>query len=342
VKAAIIGGSGYTGGELARLLLDHPKIGLTQITSRSLTGKYIVNAHPHLRGKTKLKFIHPQQVEPTDILFLAMPHGLSSKNIETYRELGSKIIDLSADFRLSRGDLYEQFYGEPHPHEELLQEFVYGVVEVQKDEMRDADLISSAGCNATASILGLHPLIEAGLDIDHIVVDAKVGTSEGGKDENLGTHHPERSGSIRSYQPTGHRHSAEVIDQFGFDPGQVSFSATALDQIRGVLATIHIFADHDLEEKDLWKIYRKSYHDDPFIRIVKERTGHFRYPDPKLLRGTNYCDLGFEIDPITNRIVIISALDNLMKGAAGQAIQAMNIQQGFDETLGLEFSGLHP
>jgi len=289
-----------------------------------------------------MKFIHPDEITETDLLFLAMPHGESSQQIGTYLTLADRIIDLSADFRLSDPILYKEYYREKHPRADLLEQFCYGVVELTREKMRSAKLISSAGCNATATILGLLPLVEAGIDIHEVVVDVKVGTSEGGKTGSAASHHPERAGSLRSYQPTGHRHSAEVIDQLGLDPKQLSFSAMATDQIRGVLATIHIHADHNFEEKDLWKLYRGKYRDEPFIRIVKERQGNFRYPDTKLLAGTNYCDIGFEIDPYTNRIVLIVALDNLMKGAAGQAIQGMNVSLGFEETTALEFGGIFP
>lgn len=342
LNIGIVGGSGYVGGEILRLLLNHPEIADIQITSRKLQGRYIHTQHPNLRDRTDLKFISPDEIEYTDLLFLCMPHGKSMEQIDTYQEKSERIIDLSADFRVSSTELYETYYSKSHLKPQLLQEFVYGIVETSRQDMRNARYVSSAGCNATASILALEPLIRSIDNIKSVVIDVKVGTSEGGRRINPGTHHPERSGSIRSYQPTGHRHSAEIIDQLDLPVDMVNFSATALDIVRGALATIHIMTSEKITEKELWKTYRNRYKSEPFIRIVKESKGNFRYPDPKILAGTNYCDIGFEVDTHTNRIVLISALDNLMKGAAGQAIQAMNVMFGIEEITALEFSGLHP
>ena len=157
---------------------------------------------------------------------------------------------------------------------------------------------------------------------------------------NDGSHHPERSGAVRSYKPTGHRHVAEMLQVLG--PSNIHFSATSIEMVRGILATCHVFLTEDLDEKAIWKLYREAYVNEPFIRIVKERTGIHRYPEPKLLAGTNFCDIGFERDPNSDRLVVLSAIDNLMKGAAGQAVQSFNLMHGFDETLGLGFPGLHP
>ena len=192
--------------------------------------------------------------------------------------------------------------------------------------------------------MSLYPLFKNGLvEEDRTVVEVKVGTSEGGKKYSAGTHHPERSGSLRSYMPSGHRHVAEILQELSFGREiKIHFSATSVDMVRGVLATSHVFLKDNLQEKDIWKIYRQEYADEPFIRIVKEREGNYRYPEPKLLAGTNYCDVGFQIDEHSNRLVVISAIDNLMKGAAGQALQAFNIMNGYEETTGLDFPGLHP
>jgi N-acetyl-gamma-glutamyl-phosphate/LysW-gamma-L-alpha-aminoadipyl-6-phosphate reductase len=182
-------------------------------------------------------------------------------------------------------------------------------------------------------------LYQAGV-VESAVVEVKAGSSQGGNAVSEGSHHPERSGAVRSYKPTAHRHLAEIQQELGSD--KVHFSATSIEMVRGILATCHVFLNRDLEEKDVWKLYRAAYGNEPFIRIVKERSGIHRYPEPKILAGSNYCDIGFERDPYSNRLVVISALDNLMKGAAGQAVQAFNIARGFDETTGLEFPGLHP
>jgi N-acetyl-gamma-glutamyl-phosphate/LysW-gamma-L-alpha-aminoadipyl-6-phosphate reductase len=226
----------------------------------------------------------------------------------------------------------------------LLQEFVYGIPELHREEMRTARRVSSAGCNATAVILALYPFYARGLvDTDRTVVEVKVGSSESGSHMTESSHHPERSHCVRSYKPSGHRHVAEMIQELGQgETIPIHFSATAVDLVRGILATGHLFLKTPMEEREIWKLLRQSYGDEPFLRIVKERDGIHRMPEPKLLYGTNYCDIGFERDPHSNRLVVISAIDNLMKGAAGQAVQAFNLMYGFPETTGLEFAGLHP
>ena len=343
-KVSIIGASGYTGGELLRLLLNHPYVEINQITSSSYYGKFAYKAHPNLRKATNQKFCSVDELEKTDLLFLCTPHGESMKNIGKYSALAERIIDLSGDFRLNDVSEFEKWYKQPHLNPEMLNNFVYGIPELHRDEMKNAKYISSAGCNATTTILGLYPLFKNGLvEINRTVVEVKVGSSEGGKKSSFSTHHPERSGAMRSYKPTAHRHAAEIVQELSFDEKiQVHFSATSVDMIRGTMATSHVFLKENLQEKDIWKLYRQAYGNEPFIRIIKEKEGNYRYPEPKLCIGTNYCDIGFERDPHSNRLVVISAIDNLMKGAAGQALQAFNIMHGIDERVGLEFTGLYP
>ena len=338
-SVSIVGGSGYTGGELLRLLLFHPECSIHQISSERFAGKFAHNAHPNLRNSTRLKFCAVSELEPCDILFLCLPHGQSMGKIDEFRELAPKIIDLSADFRLKSTSLYSSYYGGEHLRSELLQSFVYGLPELHRESIKSADLVACPGCNATATILALSPLHQRGL-IESAVVEVKAGSSEGGNAASDASHHPERSGAVRSYKPTGHRHLAEMKQELPEIP--IHFSATSIEMVRGILATCHVFLNTDVAEKDVWKIYRESYGDEPFIRIVKERSGIHRYPEPKLLSGTNFCDIGFERDPGSNRLVVISAIDNLMKGAAGQAVQCLNIMLDLPETTGLQFPGLHP
>jgi N-acetyl-gamma-glutamyl-phosphate/LysW-gamma-L-alpha-aminoadipyl-6-phosphate reductase len=342
VDVTIVGGSGYVGGELLRLLLFHPHIRLKQITSASQTGKFVHNAHPNLRGVTDLQFSHPDTLEPCDLLFLAQPHGYSAGKIEQFAAMAERIIDTSADFRLDDVDAYARWYGEAHPAPDWLAKFVYGLPERYREQLVGAKYASGVGCNATVTNLALLPLARAGLlDGAKVVADVKVGSSEGGAQPNEGSHHPERSGSVRSYKPTGHRHQAEVRQVLGHD-FELFMSVTSVELIRGALVTAHCLLNQKLEEKDVWKLYRQAYKGEPFIRLVKQKTGIFRYPDPKLLPGTNFCDVGFEIEAETERVVMIAALDNLMKGAAGSAIQCMNLMFGWPETTALEFPGLHP
>lgn len=341
-RASVIGGSGYAGGELARILLSHPQVDLAQVTSESHVGEYLYNVHPNLRGRTKIQFTTSDQIQPCDVLFLALPHGQAQKQIEKYASLASHIVDLSADFRLHEPAAYARWYGEEHRAKDWLPRFVYGLPELHRAEMRSAKYISGVGCNATASIFALLPLARAGLfDATRpIVVDIKVGSSEGGNSPSLASHHPERSGSVRSFSPVGHRHTGEVEQELGLT--NVHLSITSIEMVRGVLATAHCFLKPGTTEKDLWKAYRAAYRDEPFVRIVKDKTGIYRYPEPKILAGSNYADVGFEYDETSCRVVSLCAIDNLMKGAAGSAAQAMNLMCGFDESTALEFAGLHP
>lgn len=344
MKVSIVGGSGYAGGELVRLLLGHPKVTINQVTSESNTGKFVHSVHPNLRKRTDLKFVSARDLEPCDVLFLSLPHGTSMQRIGEFMSVAERIIDLSADFRLRDPADYPRWYGEPHKRPELLSEFVYGVPELHREEIKSARLITGAGCLATTATLGLMPLFKHGLvDTSNVIVEVKVGSSAAGAKPSASSHHPERSGAVRSFQPTMHRHTAELIQElsFGGKP-TVHFSATSVELVRGALSTAHCFLKEDLADKDIWRVYRQEYGQEPFMRIVKDRTGIYRYPEPKILAGTNFCDVGFERDPNSNRVVVISALDNLVKGAAGNAVQAMNVACGFEETLGLEFVGLHP
>jgi N-acetyl-gamma-glutamyl-phosphate/LysW-gamma-L-alpha-aminoadipyl-6-phosphate reductase len=258
--------------------------------------------------------------------------------------LGERILDLSSDFRLSDAGVYARYYGRPHPAPELLGSFVYGIPELRREEIRGATRVAVSGCNAAAAILGLFPLFREGLvDEERTVIEVKAGSSEGGRRASLGSHHPERSGSVRSFAPTKHRHTAEIVQALeGSRPIQVHLSVTAVEMVRGAVATSHVFPKGPLQEVDLWRLYRSAYREEPFLRIVKERKGWHRYPDPKLLAGTNFADVGFEADEESGRVVVVSAIDNLMKGSAGQAVQSMNLMLGFDETTGLTFPGLHP
>jgi len=345
VKVSIVGASGYVGGETLRLLLEHPQVEVLQVTSESNMGKFVHSVHPNLRKRTLLKFVSSADLKQCDLLFLGLPHGTAAKRIQEFRSIAPKIIDLSADFRLKNPDDYIRYYEYTHPQPEMLKKFVYGTPELYREEIRESDYVTGAGCLAIASILAVYPLFKRALvEKNEVTIEAKVGSSAGGNKHHLSTHHPERSGVLRSYAPTGHRHTAEIIQELTFDGAvpTVRFSATAIEAVRGILATCHCTLCEDLEEKDLWKIYRETYGEEPFIRIVKERSGIFRYPEPKILSGSNYCDVGFEKDPNSRWVVAMSSIDNLMKGAAGNGVQAMNVMCGFPEDEGLHFSGMHP
>jgi N-acetyl-gamma-glutamyl-phosphate/LysW-gamma-L-alpha-aminoadipyl-6-phosphate reductase len=345
-RVAVVGGAGYAGGELLRLLADHPEVRVTQVTSQRLAGKRVDMVHPPLRGRTDLCFQPREQLEAADAVFVALEHGESSRHLDLLRSTAPLVVDLGADFRLHDAAAYPRWYGWEHPRAEALSESVYGVAELHRDALREASLIAGGGCLATATILALAPLFEAGV-VDRtlpLVIDAKTGSSAGGAQPGAATHHAHRSGEMRSYAPAGHRHTAEIMQELdcnGTGP-LIAFSATSVEAVRGVLVTAHVFLDSDLDEKAVWRIYRARYAAEPFVRIIKSASGLHRTPNPKLLSGTNYCDIGFERDPDNRRLVVMSALDNLVKGAAGQAVQALNVRCGWNERTGLGFGGLYP
>jgi N-acetyl-gamma-glutamyl-phosphate/LysW-gamma-L-alpha-aminoadipyl-6-phosphate reductase len=337
--ASVVGASGFTGGELLRLLAGHPEFAVVQATSRSNENKTVGHAHPNLRG-LDLRFSSPETLESVDVLFAATPHGVSMARIDAFRETADTVVDLSADFRLDTEAQYEQWY-DGHARPALLDEAVYALPELTREELPGADLIASGGCNATATILGLLPLFEAAVltGDEQVVVDVKVGSSEGGAGGGEASSHPERSGVVRPYAPTGHRHEAEIEQFLGLD---VSFTVHAVDMTRGASATCHVFPDEPVSTGDLWGAYRGAYEDEPFVDLVAGGSGVYRYPEPKAVAGTNRAEVGFEGDPGNERLVVFSAIDNMMKGSAGQAVHAANVALGLGETAGLAFQGLHP
>jgi len=343
IRAAIVGASGYAGGELLRLLLAHPQVEVTQITSETYAGQYAYFVHPNLRAHTGLRFTHLTDLAPCDLLFLALPHGHAMDRIEEFARLAERIVDLSADFRLRDPADYPRWYGREHPALDWLARFVYGVPELHREELVSAKYASGVGCNAVVTLLALWPLYRRGL-VRESVVEVKVGSSEGGNKPSPASHHPERAGVVRSYMPVGHRHLAELIQELGLDPAQpgLHYSITSVDIVRGALATCHCLLHEELESKEVWRMYRDDYGDEPFVRLVRSRRGIHRYPEPKILTASNYCDIGFISDPGQRRLVVIAAIDNLMKGAAGSAVQSMNVMYGWPERMGLEFPGLHP
>jgi N-acetyl-gamma-glutamyl-phosphate/LysW-gamma-L-alpha-aminoadipyl-6-phosphate reductase len=345
ITVGIVGASGYTGGELLRLLLQHPEVEVTQITSESNLGKFAYQVHPHLRNQTQLRFISPETLQPVDVLFLALPHGEAQKHIARYAALTGKIIDLSADFRLNSMATYRAAYGHDHAAPEWLGRFVYGLPELFRDQLREAAYASGVGCNATATTLSLWALVKAGMVSANqpIIVDAKVGSSEAGKTPSDSSHHPARSGVVRPFALTGHRHEYEVKQTLAscgaFD---VRLSVTSVEMVRGVSAAVHLTLPAGTPEKDIWAAYRSTWKEQPFVRIVHDKTGIHRHPEPRLLAGTNYADVGWEYDSSTGRTVLLCAIDNLGKGASGSAVQCMNLMCGFEETTGLTFGGIYP
>jgi LysW-gamma-L-alpha-aminoadipyl-6-phosphate/LysW-L-glutamyl-5-phosphate reductase len=327
-----------------RILLRHPKIELVQVTSRRFEGKSLHRVHPNLRKQTGLKFSSPAKILDTDFVFLCTPHGKSFGFVQELSQTGVKLVNKAADFRLDSAEKFRKWYHCEHDAPEFIEEFVYGLPEIHRNKIRNARFVAGPGCLATATILGLYPLVkEKVVSIQNIVAEGKIGSSAGGNTPELSAHHPERSGVMRSYKPTGHRHTAEIEQELTIEePAKIFFSATAIEAVRGILSTIHTFLDSEQGELEIWKTYNKHYKSEPFVRIVNEKNSLHGLPEPKILSGTNYCDIGFELDNESKRLVVLSALDNLMKGGAGQGIQCMNIMSGYSETSGLEFAGLHP
>ena len=339
MDAGVVGASGFTGGELLRLLEGHPTLEAVQATSRSAENRTVGSVHPNLRGMD-LRFSDPADLESVDVLFACTPHGVSMERIDEFRDAADTVVDLSADFRLDEAAAYDEYY-DGHDRPELLDEAEYALPELNRENLAGADLVASGGCNATAAILGLKPLFDDGVleGGEQIVVDVKVGSSEGGAGGGAASSHPERSGVVRPYAPTGHRHEAEIEAFLGTS---VSFTAHAVDMTRGAAATCHVYPESPVSKGDLWGAFRGSYEDEPFVRLVAGGSGVYRYPEPKAVAGSNDAEVGFELDPSNRRVVVFSAIDNMMKGSAGQAVHAANIALGLEETAGLEFSGLHP
>jgi N-acetyl-gamma-glutamyl-phosphate/LysW-gamma-L-alpha-aminoadipyl-6-phosphate reductase len=349
MKVGIVGGSGYVGAELLRLLLRHPKAEITAVVSRKKAGDYVFRTHPNLRGLTHLKFI-PLDLSylagNCQLVFTALPHGSSASLIPDLLDRGLRVIDMGADFRLRNADAYPQWYGWEHPEPGLLKEAVYGLPELHREQIKSARLVASPGCMATATILALYPALKyAAIEKDRIAVDVKIGSSGAGTKPTLALVHAERSGGVRPYKTVGHRHIAEIEQELSACAAteiKLGFSPHAVNMVRGILATVHCFMSKPLIAQDVWKAYRASYQNEPFVRLVRDRKGLYQLPDPKVVSGSNFCDIGFEIDSHANRLVLLSAIDNLMKGASGQGVQCLNIMLGIDERTALDTPGFHP
>jgi len=302
-RVSVLGGSGYAGGELLRLLFSHPDCDLQVISSQRYAGEPLYRIHPNLRGLTTIKF---QQVDleavaaKSDLVFAALPHGKSVGVVPELLQRGLKVIDLTADFRLKDPIAYKEYYAFEHRYPDLLEKAVYGLPELHREEIRNSQLVAVPGCMATAAILSLAPVVASGLvDTGRIVIDAKIGSSGAGVSPTIATHHSERSDSVRPYKVTGHRHVAEIEQELGSlakKEVKVGFTPHAVNIVRGVLTTTHAYPNQKLSERDVWKAYRNRYGQEPFIRMVSDRKGLYGLPNPKATIGTNFCDLGFEID----------------------------------------------
>ena len=336
-SVAVVGASGYVGGELLRLLFRHPKAEVTAVTSEQSSGKPVQTLFPSLRGTELLcESLDPQQVAArAEVIFLALPHTKSAGPAQTFLKAGRKVIDLSADFRLKNVKDYETWYQAPHPCPDLLRTAVYGLPELHRDAIRSASLVASPGCYPTAAILSLAPLAKHRLLGEHTIIDAKSGISGAGRTPALAYHFPEANESMEAYKLGAHRHIPEIEQELG---ATVTFTPHLVPMTRGILSTAYVRLTQPRTSEQLAALYREFYKGEPFVRVLNPGQS----PNPSHTRGANLCEVSAFADPRTGTAILIAALDNLVKGAAGQAVQALNLMQGWDETLGLQDSGLYP
>lgn len=344
MKVSIIGATGYAGEELLRLLLRHPAAEVAYVTSASYTGQSMSEVYPHLTGVMDRPLASLDQLTEiaaaSDVVFLALPHGHAMEAAKTIYQAGKKVIDLGADYRFTDKDVYEQWYKVPHTHREAPA--VYGLTELHRQEIRQAPIIGNPGCYTTAAILALAPLVQYGLvDTDTVVVDAKSGISGAGRGLGLMYHFAEAAENVRPYNIGGHRHTPEIeqeLSRLAGRPVVLSFTPHLIPMSRGILATCYARLQPGVTAAQVDEAFAALYEKEYFIRLL----GRGSYPATKNVRGSNYCDIGWHIDSRTHRVVVVSALDNLMKGAAGQAVQNMNVMFGLAEDSGLKMPPLYP
>ncbi len=337
-KVAICGGSGYTGAELIRLLSSHPHVELVAITSERSEGERVDQLFPHLKGICDLKFVSLKKnklEEQAELLFLALPHGASQDRVEYFVKAGKRVIDLSADYRLRDPEVYRFWYGLEHNYPKTLKKAVYGLPELYRTKIKRAQLVANPGCYPTSALLGLYPALKAGIiNTEGIVIDSKSGTSGAGRKADVAYNFCEINESFRAYGIATHRHTPEIeqeLSKIAKTEITVDFTPHLLPINRGILTTIYApLNNKDITEDEILRIYRKHYRGEPFVRIFEETL-----PDVRNVRGTNYCDIGVRINKRTSTLIVVSAIDNLLKGASGQAVQNMNLMLGLDETTGL-------
>ena len=344
MKVSIIGASGYAGEELIRLLHGHPHAEIVHLTSERHTGEKISKLYPHLTHIYDNILDSMEDVrriaEDSDVLFIALPHGHAMKLVKAIAGLPVHIIDLGADYRFADTSVYETWYHVPHTDPEA--ERVYGLAELYRDAIRGAHLIGNAGCYTTASILALTPLVQKHLvQMDSILIDAVSGVSGAGRTPKESTHFPEFYDNFTAYGAVSHRHTPEIeqaLSEQAGEPVTINFTPHLAPIARGILATCYARLADGVTEEDVDAAFAAQYADEFFIRLL----GRGAYPSTKYVRGTNYCDIAWNIDPRTHRVIVFSAIDNLVKGAAGQAIQNMNIALGLDERTGLDLVPMYP
>ena len=343
IKVGIIGATGYAGSELVRRITQHPKAELVTMTSQSYAGqeyKEVYSNYSHLDYVCEEEHIE-EMAEKCDVIFLALPHGVASKKINADILSKTKIIDLGADFRIQDVDVYEKWYT-THYSKDILPEAVYGLCEINRDKIKGKRIVANPGCYTSCSILSLYPLVKEGMiDLSSIIIDAKSGATGAGRGLSLGNHYCELNESVKAYKVASHRHTPEIEEQLSIAAGQdivLNFTPHLIPMDRGILATCYATLNKKYTYDDIRKAYEKHYGNEHFIRLTKEGV----FPETKWVKGSNFVDIGFTVDERTNRVIVIGALDNLFKGAAGQAVQNMNIIMGIEETTGIDYVPIFP
>jgi N-acetyl-gamma-glutamyl-phosphate reductase len=346
IKASIIGATGYTGLELARILSLHPEVELKILTSQSHVGEDIADIYPSLRGRVR-KLCQEQDLnrvlEASHVVFIALPHGHSVPVVKEAISRGKKVIDLGADFRLGKAEVYEEWYQVKHEAPELLPEAVYGLPEIYREKIsEETRIIANPGCYPTAAILALAPALTKKLiKPESIIIDAKSGVSGAGRKLSLSSHFSEVNESIRAYGVASHRHTPEIEQELQALAGRefrISFTPHLAPMTRGILVTAYGQMEEDLSLHQVREIYASFYAGEPFVHLLAEE----QWPQTKWVYGSNRCLINLTVDKRTRRLVVCSVIDNLVKGASGQAVQNMNLLFGLPETLGLEFNALFP
>jgi N-acetyl-gamma-glutamyl-phosphate reductase len=345
LKAAIVGASGYTGAEMVRLLAAHPSVELAALTSRQFAGKHIADVFPAFRGILDMPLVELNMKEiaaTCDAVFLAIPHTQAMPIVAGLVNEGARVVDYSADFRLKDSGVYEKWYRTAHTEPALLEKSVYGLPELHGEEVRDAQLVALPGCYPTAALLALAPVVKDKLtDLNDIVINSMSGVSGAGQTPTAQTHFPEIADNLRAYGVTSHRHTPEIDQELSLLAGEevhVLFTPHLVPANRGILSTITASTLSETSSEKLVEMYRRFYREAPFVRICEPGS----FPELRFVRGSNYCDIGLAYDQRTRKFIAISAMDNLCKGAAGQAVQCMNIMFGLPEQSGLRFGGLTP
>jgi N-acetyl-gamma-glutamyl-phosphate reductase len=344
IRVGIYGGSGYTGQELMRLLIGHPGARVVAATSRRFAGVPVAEVYPVFSGRSDLAYTDtsPEVMAGlVDLVFLALPHGVSMEVAPIFVRAGKKVIDLSADFRIRDAASYEAWYGQ-HTAAGLIREAVYGLPELYRDRIRTSRLVANPGCYPTSIILGLAPVLKSRwVDSDSVIADSKSGVSGAGRDPQIGSLYCEVDGGFKAYKVGRHRHTPEIEQELSLLAARelkISFTPHLLPVKRGILSTIYATLERDVTAEEATALYQTFYQDEPFVRIC--RAGQF--PNLSSVVGSNFCDIGIAVDPRTRRIIIISVIDNLIKGASGQAIQNMNLMCGLKEAAGLPDIALFP